>query len=178
MIDIPHVLGRFVGNSQIPLTLTAPGDRGWPVVAINDAFERLTGYGSADIAGRDCRILQGQRTQPAARHSLRSALQNGADGFAVITNYRSDGSEFDNFVSLFPVLDAEDATVLFVGSQYEIPTDGRVGGYLDHMRFLKDSFADLNGGALGELYIECGGLSAVGPGSLVAHRLRNLAGAA
>ena len=174
MTQIPPALERFVALSQLPLTLAEPQGRDHVLIAANDAFERLTGYGRSDLIGHDCRILQGPRTQPSARRVLRCALDEANDQYAVITNYRRNGTEFDNFVFLFPVLDAEDRAVMTVGSQFEIPREGRVDAHLSHIRFLKDGFADLNGGALGDLYVECGGLTKLRPEALVTHRLRNL----
>ena len=177
MTDIPPALDRFVATSQLPLTMAVPKNGDHPIVAANGAFERLTGYGQADLLGRDCRLLQGQRTQPAARRVLRTALDDGSDRYAVVTNYRRDGTEFDNFVFLFPIFDADDVAVMFVGSQFEVPKEGRVEAHLDHMQFLKAGFADLNAGRLGNLYVECGGLSKITAQSLVLHRLQNLAAA-
>ena len=175
MTQIPRALERFIAAAQLPLTIAAPDGRDHPLIAVNAAFERLTGYGRSDLLGRDCRLLQGRGTQPAARRSLRHALEEGEDRYAVITNYRRDGSEFDNFVFLFPVFDAEGNTVLTVGSQFEIPAETQVRSHLAHMRFLKAGFRELNGGPLDGLYVECGGLSGITAESLVLHRLQNLA---
>ena len=45
-----------------------------PLVFVNAAFEKLTGYSSAEILGRNCRFLQCRETDPAAVTEMREAL--------------------------------------------------------------------------------------------------------
>lgn len=37
-----------------------------PMLYVNPAFERMTGYQTAELLGRNCRLLQGPDTDPAA----------------------------------------------------------------------------------------------------------------
>ncbi|GIG20695.1 hypothetical protein Cch01nite_14190 [Cellulomonas chitinilytica] len=69
-----------------------------PVVWVNEAFTRLTGYRFDEAVGRNCRFLQGPDTDPVAVAELRSALDTDRPAATVLRNHRRDGSPFWNQV--------------------------------------------------------------------------------
>lgn len=89
-----------------------------PIVYVNPAFERMSGYASADILGRNCRFLQGNDRQQVGLDSIRQAIRQQTSGYAVLKNYRKDGSVFLNELFISPVRDANGITTHFVGIQH------------------------------------------------------------
>jgi PAS domain S-box-containing protein len=88
-----------------------------PVVWVNDAFTRTTGYDAAETVGRNCRFLQDGLAErgydvrtPAAQ--IRSLVDNRTGGTVLIPNRRRDGSVFCNELALSP-LPEEDGTVRY-----------------------------------------------------------------
>ncbi len=67
-----------------------------PVVWVNDAFTRITGYRLDQVVGRNCRFLQGPETDPVAVAEIRAALDEGRVAATVLRNHRRDGSTFWN----------------------------------------------------------------------------------
>ncbi|MFN2287695.1 MAG: PAS domain-containing protein [Chromatocurvus sp.] len=62
-----------------------------PLVYVNDAFTRMTGYTCAKSLGRNCRFLQGDlRDQPGAA-TAKNAMTHGLDCSTVVTNFRKNG---------------------------------------------------------------------------------------
>jgi diguanylate cyclase (GGDEF)-like protein/PAS domain S-box-containing protein len=79
---------------------------GMPVVYVNPAFERLTGYRLEDLAGHNLALLQGeQRNQPGARR-LRDAIEAGLETRALVQNVRKSGEAFWMEVHIVPLRDA------------------------------------------------------------------------
>lgn len=73
-----------------------------PLLYVNKAFERLTGYTRNEVMGKDCRYLQGnERDQPEIAR-IRAAIEAGEPVDATLRNYRRDGSAFWNNLSLRP----------------------------------------------------------------------------
>lgn len=91
-----------------------------PIVYVNEAFTRTTGYEAAEILGTNCRFLQGRDTDPRARDAIRDALAEGEAFQGEIRNYRKDGTPFWNDLRIFPVRDAAGTLTHFVGIQEDI----------------------------------------------------------
>jgi PAS domain S-box-containing protein len=81
----------------------APGAR---LVAANAAFEDLTGHSLEWAVGRNCRFLQGDRSERAAVQTMVDCLRTGQPTQVELTNYKQGGTPFRNLVSLQPVHDS------------------------------------------------------------------------
>ena len=91
------------------------GVRGQPIVHVNPAFERVTGYSSAEAIGKNCRYLQGNdRLQPALSE-VRAALADGRACSVTLRNYKRDGTMFRNALRLVPLRDDAGEVTHFVG---------------------------------------------------------------
>lgn len=91
-----------------------------PLIYVNPAFERMTGYTLDDILYQDCRFLQsGDRDQPALM-AIREALERGGSCRETLRNYRKDGSHFWNELSLSTVYNVADKQTYFVGVQKDV----------------------------------------------------------
>jgi PAS domain S-box-containing protein len=102
-----------------------------PIVAINSAFTRLTGYDEADVLGHNCRLLQGPDSEEDARTILRKATEQGGSALVELTNYRKDGTAFRNAVMIAPLLGPGGEIAYFLGSQMEVNS---ATGTLENLR--------------------------------------------
>jgi PAS domain S-box-containing protein len=91
-----------------------------PIVYMNPAFESLTGYEESEVLGRNCRFLQGPRTDRASVLRIRTALKAREPVHEVIHNYRKDGTLFLNELFINPIRNSEGVTTHFVGCQNEV----------------------------------------------------------
>ena len=94
-----------------------------PIISVNQAFERLTGYASHEVIGRNCRFLQGDQRDQGGLADIRAALAGKAEGHAVLLNYRKDGTPFWIDLKIAPVKDADGAVTHFIGNQTDV-SDG------------------------------------------------------
>ena len=107
--------------TSIATVITNPQLPDNPIVAVNAAFEALTGHPSVDVVGRNCRLLRGPETEPEASARLRDAVADGKAVMVELLNYRLDGSLFNNAVMIAPIFGEDGRPVLFIGSQMEVP---------------------------------------------------------
>jgi len=91
-----------------------------PLVYANRGFELMTGYKVEDVIGRNCRFLQGHlRSQEAAR-SIRGAIHDRSSCLVELVNFRKDGSQFVNRLSIRPIFNRRGKLVYFVGLQNDV----------------------------------------------------------
>ena len=87
----------------------------FPVRYVNDGFTRLTGYGSADVIGKNYRILQGTDTNQPEITLMLSAIAKGTGCVVTLRNYRKDGSMFRGEFSVIPLHNAQGVLTHFIG---------------------------------------------------------------
>ncbi len=81
----------------------AKGDR--PILYVNRAFEKRTGYARAEVTGRDPRFLQGPDTAPATVARLREAIARWEPVTVELVNYTKLGEPYWVEMSLTPTAD-------------------------------------------------------------------------
>ena len=86
----------------------------------NDAFEKITGYSEHEVVGKPCSILQGPKTSVQTIEEMRKALDNLEPFHGEIINYRKDGSEFWNDLSISPLFDEKGTLTQFIGVQRDV----------------------------------------------------------
>jgi PAS domain S-box-containing protein len=87
---------------------------------INPAFREMTGYGEAELLGRDCGMLQGADTDPATVAAIEESLGRGEPFSGEILNYRKSGEAFWNELTITPILDDAGAVDGFIGLSRDI----------------------------------------------------------
>jgi diguanylate cyclase (GGDEF)-like protein/PAS domain S-box-containing protein len=106
---------RAVEAAENGITIVNVRHPDQPIEYVNPAFERITGYASGEVLGRNCRFLQGKdRDQPELEH-LRAALRTGTEGHALLRNYRKDGRLFWNQITISPVRDDNGTITHYLG---------------------------------------------------------------
>jgi diguanylate cyclase (GGDEF)-like protein/PAS domain S-box-containing protein len=86
-----------------------------PVLYVNPAFEALTGYGSAELLGRNLRLLQADDRDQDGRHRLRDAMNRGESCRVLLRNYRKDGTLFWNEMTVVPLKHADGCVTHYAG---------------------------------------------------------------
>src|SRR5262245_61769913 len=73
------------------------------IAFLNHAFERLTGYSSEEVSGRDIGFLFGSSANSDAIAKLRKAVELGRSASVTVHCSRKDGSRFWNEISVSPI---------------------------------------------------------------------------
>lgn len=111
---------RVLAASSEGITISEASNSDYPIVYVNQGFERITGYSSAEVLGQNFRFLQGPDTDPQVVEKIRLALQDDREITAEILNYRKDGAPFWNRVSITPVRDSSGTVTHHIGVQSDI----------------------------------------------------------
>lgn len=109
-----RLLERAVEASGNAIIITDALDEKHPILYVNPAFERITGYHAADALGRNGRFLLGEDRDQPALEDIRAALRGRHEANALLRNYRKDGSLFWNELTVSPVPDGAGLVTHFV----------------------------------------------------------------
>ncbi|KAI5075413.1 hypothetical protein GOP47_0009489 [Adiantum capillus-veneris] len=112
MLSLTKVQQSFVlANPHLPDT---------PIVHASEMFLRLTGYSRDEVAGRNCRFLQGPKTDRRAVQLMGECLRAEKSCTVKVLNYRKDKTPFWNLLHIAPVRSSAGKVALYVGVQLDV----------------------------------------------------------
>ena len=111
---------RTMDEAPVGITIADATEPDMPLVYVNAAFERITGYSPEYAVGRNCRFLQGDATREEPVAEMRAAIDAGEATSVELQNYRQDGELFWNEVTIAPLRNAAGEITHYVGFQREI----------------------------------------------------------
>jgi PAS domain S-box-containing protein len=115
-LDVATTLERI----QQSFVIADPSLPDCPIVFASDGFLDFTGYTREDILGRNCRFLQGPRTDRRAVQEIRKAIDSGMECTVRLLNYTKQGKPFWNMFTLAPVRDEQGKVRFFAGVQVDV----------------------------------------------------------
>lgn len=104
-------------------------------VYVNDGFVQLTGYSIEDMQGRNYKLLQGPGTDESTISMMRRSLARGETFSGEVLNYRKDGSEFWNLVTINPLRDDQGEITHYVCVQRDITTLRSLSTQLEYQAY-------------------------------------------
>jgi PAS domain S-box-containing protein len=90
------------------------------VIYTNRTIRQLTGYSVEEMLSQSCSFLQGKNTDPQQILLMKESLSQCKAFQGEVINYRKDGSEFWNELTISPIFDTHGNLVQFVGFQNDI----------------------------------------------------------
>ena len=151
---------RALAASHDGVVITRHDAHEHPIMYVNDAFLRITGYSREECYGRDWRFLGGAvpgQEQEQARAAIRHALDRGEALTITLQNARKDGTLFWNRLSLSPIRDRRTARTArrqgcavthYIGIVEDVSEEQRVEaelrGLYEQVKEARDALQELN----------------------------------
>jgi PAS domain S-box-containing protein len=130
-------------NDIITITEAAPLDPpGPPPLFINNAFERLTGFGAETVRGLTPTALHGPKTDRATLDHIHAALAARRPIRTELLNYRKDGEEIWLELDIVPVPDASGRVTHWVSVGRDITGRKRTEQRMQQQAALLDQARD------------------------------------
>ena len=121
------LLVKVVSEAREGISIIDAQQQGFPLVYVNEGFERLTGYRPDEVMAGNYRILQGADTDQPEIAVMLSAMAKGEGCSVTLRNYRKDGSMFWSEFSISPLHDAQGKLTHFIGIMKDMAARGRAG---------------------------------------------------
>lgn len=116
-----RLLERAVEASGNVILITDATQDDFPIVYVNPAFERVTGYAKEEAIGRNGFFLLGDEEEAEYKlNCVQHALKMGEEGRTVLRNNRRDGRVLWHEISFAPVCDADGEPIYYVGIQTDV----------------------------------------------------------
>jgi diguanylate cyclase (GGDEF)-like protein/PAS domain S-box-containing protein len=109
-----HLRERAMESTFNGIMIVDLGQPNYPLVYVNQAFERITGYQAQEVLGRQSDFLVRDNVDQPGVQDIRLAMQEGREGHAVLQSYRKDGEAFWNEVNIAPVRNEQGAPSHYV----------------------------------------------------------------
>ncbi len=107
-------------RSGLSMLATNPRLPDNPIVFVNEAFCRMTGYSVEEAVGRNCDFLQAPETDQEAVRRLHESIREGNAVSIEILNQRKDGSRFWNHLFVTPVNDENGEPLFLLSTQVDV----------------------------------------------------------
>lgn len=91
-----------------------------PLIYVNPAFERLTGYSADEAIGKNPRFLSGAEDCLPEINDIREAVAAGRTCRRILVNYRKDSTTFQNELTVSPVRDEAGEITHYVGIMSDV----------------------------------------------------------
>ena len=120
------ILVSFADGYPLCCVVSDMATPGAPMAYINSEFCRITGFSHDETVGRNCRFLQGRKTQCEAVEILRDTLRDRMGSHVLMTNYRKSMEPFRNLLTMSPVFDGNGDYRFVVAVQFEVESHIRI----------------------------------------------------
>ncbi|MFM8331376.1 MAG: PAS domain S-box protein [Candidatus Methylumidiphilus sp.] len=111
---------RAIEAASVGISIVDAAVPGFPIIYVNTALCKITGYSREEMIGRNLKMLQGPDTDPATVAVIVAALAQERKCEVVLKNYRKDGTPFWNGLLISPVRDEKGRLTHYIGVQTDV----------------------------------------------------------
>ena len=128
------LLGSVVENATFGVSIADMRRVDYPLIYVNEAFSKITGYPKDKASGFNCRFLRGPDTDPNTTGEISRAIREGRSFTCELVNYRLNGERFWNRLTIYPFGGKPGKPDFYVGNQVDITNIRTVGqGAVDRL---------------------------------------------
>ncbi|MDP2901834.1 MAG: bacteriohemerythrin [Methylovulum sp.] len=105
------------------------------ILQVNKAFTDITGYSAREVVGKDPRMLQSGREEPAFFAAMWERINHSGDWNGEIWNRRKNGEIYPQFLTITAVKDPEGTVTHYVGTVTDITLRKSAEEEIQHLAF-------------------------------------------
>lgn len=136
--NVLQIRNRALQCASSGIIITDAQQPNTPIIYVNQALLNTTGYKSTDFIGKNSRFLQGKDKDQEEIKIMSSAIKNGKACNVVLRNYRKDGSQYWNEISLTPIYDSKHILTHFISVQNDITARKKEEFYKSASNYVMD----------------------------------------
>lgn len=138
--DVPlEVFRQAVEQSALAISITDPQAR---ILYANHAFQQVTGYDAAEVAGERESILSYRVTPRLVYETMWAQLKRRQTWNGLLVNRRKDGSRYLAELTITPVQDRDGLTTHYLGMHRDVTEEHRLERQAHNQRRRLESLVD------------------------------------
>ncbi|OQY46188.1 MAG: hypothetical protein B6242_08470 [Anaerolineaceae bacterium 4572_78] len=94
---------RTIEASPVGIVISNAISSNIPIIYVNPAFTRITGYDDKEIIGKNIFMLYGENTAPKSIEKIQTAVKERQEITLTMVNYHKDGRPFWNDIKITPI---------------------------------------------------------------------------
>lgn len=130
--EMLRLTNRALSASLNGIVITRNMGKDNPIVYINPAFERITGYKELEAIGRDSRFMAAPGLDELERKKIRQAIEACKETHVIFRNLRKDGEIFWNELTIAPVQNNKGEVTHFIGVINDVTESRQRTFHLEH----------------------------------------------
>lgn len=130
--EMLRLSNRALRSSVNGIVITRAEGKDNPIVYINPAFERISGYQEPEVIGRDSRFMAAPGLDDIEREKIRRAIDECKETHVVFRNLRKDGELFWNELTIAPVQNNKGDVTHFIGVINDVTASKQRTFHLEH----------------------------------------------
>ncbi len=130
--EMLRLSNRALHASVNGIVITRAEGKDNPIVYINPAFERISGYQEAEAIGRDSRFMAAPGLDDIEREKIRGAIDECKETHVIFRNLRKDGELFWNELTIAPVQNNKGDVTHFIGVINDVTASKQRTFHLEH----------------------------------------------
>ncbi|NWF65912.1 MAG: PAS domain S-box protein [Campylobacterales bacterium] len=134
---------KAIEFSSCGITIADCKQEDMPLIYVNSAFSKITGYEKEEGIGKNCRYLQQNDRKQEELQFIRDAIKHQQECRAKIRNYRKDGTLFWNMLDIAPIFDVDGNLEYYVGVQTDITKEKMLEEQLKELNINLKSQVDI-----------------------------------
>lgn len=115
-----HLKNQAIDEAPIGITIADATQPEKPLIYANEKFDELSGYRESEVLGREFQFLQGTNTTAGLIDQIDDTIDAEESVTVELRNYREDGTEFWNRLTIAPVTTDSGAVTHYVGFQEDV----------------------------------------------------------
>ncbi len=135
----PQVFRQAVEQAALAISIT---DAQANILYANPAFERVTGYHSEEVVGRNQSLLSYRVTPDLVYETLWAQLRRQRAWNGMLVNRRNDGSRYLADLTITPVVDGDGRTSHYLGMHRDVTEVHRLERQVQNQKAMIESVVD------------------------------------
>jgi len=134
---------RAMAASSVGISITDMQAPSRPLIYVNPAFEKITGYSKDEAMGRNCSFIYETIQGQPGLESIRAAFEQGREGHGLFYSDRKDGTPFWNELVVTPVRDTEGTLTHFIGIMKDVTQRKQIEASLERYEFIANAVGEM-----------------------------------